>query len=125
LSGKPGSPSEALILDQDRLPLSGKTREFEGDDYGNAGVSFILVDAPPGGGPSLHRHPYAEVFVVQQGRATFFLDDEQHEVRAGQIIVVPAGRAHRFVNSGDEPLRQLDIHASPHFITEWLEGAQG
>jgi mannose-6-phosphate isomerase-like protein (cupin superfamily) len=65
------------------------------------------------------------VFVVQQGRAPFFLDNEQHEVRAGQIVVVPAGRAHRFVNSGDEPLRQVDIHASPHFITEWLEGAQG
>jgi mannose-6-phosphate isomerase-like protein (cupin superfamily) len=42
-------------------------------------------------------------------------------VTAGQVVVVPAGRAHRFVNSGDEPLRQIDIHANSHFVTEWLD----
>jgi mannose-6-phosphate isomerase-like protein (cupin superfamily) len=97
------------------------SREFAGDDFGDAGVSFILVDAPPGAGPSLHRHPYAEVFVVQEGRATFILDDQEQEVTAGQVVVVPAGRAHRFVNSGDESLRQIDIHANSHFVTEWLD----
>jgi mannose-6-phosphate isomerase-like protein (cupin superfamily) len=34
--------------------------------------------------------------------------------------VVPAGVAHAFVNSGDGPLRQLDIHVGPQFDTEWL-----
>jgi hypothetical protein len=28
--------------------------------------------------------------------------------------------AHRFVNSGDGPLRQIDIHVSRAFDTEWL-----
>jgi hypothetical protein len=27
---------------------------------------------------------------------------------------------HRFVNIGTEILRQVDIHVSPRFITEWL-----
>src|SRR5215211_567651 len=31
--------------------------EFQGYRH-DAGVSFIVVDAPPGGGPKLHRHPY-------------------------------------------------------------------
>jgi hypothetical protein len=31
-------------------------------------------------------------------------------VKAGDIIV----------NSGDTPLRQIDIHANPKFVTEWL-----
>jgi mannose-6-phosphate isomerase-like protein (cupin superfamily) len=115
--------SNVLVIDQDRLAADGKTREFEGDDHGGAGVSFILVDAAPGGGPSLHKHPYAEVFVVHEGRATFFVDDEEHEITAGQVVVVPAGKALGFVNSGDGPLRQVDIHASPHFITEWLDSA--
>lgn len=112
---------EVLVIDQDSLPLGGNSHEFEGDDFGDAGVSFILVDAPPGAGPSLHRHPYAEVFVVQEGRATFIVDDQEQEVTAGQVVVVPAGRAHRFVNSGDEPLRQIDIHPNSHFVTEWLD----
>jgi hypothetical protein len=39
--------------------------EFQGYQY-YAGVSFIVVDASPGGGPKLHGHPYEEVFVVQE-----------------------------------------------------------
>ena len=40
-------------------PAHGETSyEFEGHHHGDTGVSFIVVDAPPGGGPKLHRHPY-------------------------------------------------------------------
>jgi mannose-6-phosphate isomerase-like protein (cupin superfamily) len=35
--------------------------------------------------------------------------------------VVPAGVAHKFVNSGAGRLRQVDIYASDRFVTEWLE----
>ena len=99
-----------------------------GDDSGElqgycrgAGVSIIVVDAPPGGGPKLHRHPYEEVFVVQEGTATFTAGEETVEVKGGQVVVVPAGVAHRFVNSGAGRFRQLDVHASDRFVTEWLE----
>ena len=69
----------------------------------------------------MHKHPYEEVFVVQQGTATFTAGDEQIEVKGGQVVVVPAGVVHKFVNSGAGRLRQVDIHASDRFVTEWLE----
>jgi mannose-6-phosphate isomerase-like protein (cupin superfamily) len=34
---------------------------------------------------------------------------------------VPANTPHRFVNTGDGPLKQIDIHVSASFATEWLE----
>jgi mannose-6-phosphate isomerase-like protein (cupin superfamily) len=37
-------------------------------------------------------------------------------VKAGGIVVIPAETPHRFVNSGDTVLRQIDVHASPTFI---------
>jgi mannose-6-phosphate isomerase-like protein (cupin superfamily) len=37
------------------------------------------------------------------------------------MLIVPADVPHKFVNSGDGPLRQIDIHVSPRFITDWLE----
>jgi mannose-6-phosphate isomerase-like protein (cupin superfamily) len=104
------------------LPLSDFARELVGEDHG-ARICLLFVDAEPGRGPSLHRHPYEEIFVMHEGQATFFLGDEQLEVRAGEVVVVPAGQPHAFVNSGDGRLRQLDIHVSPRFETEWL--AQG
>ena len=96
------------------------TGEFQGHRY-EAGISFIVVNAPPGGGPKLHRHPYEEVFVVQEGNATFTAGEETIEASGGQVVVVPAGVPHKFVNSGAGRLRQIDIHASDRFVTEWLE----
>ena len=95
------------------------SREYTGDVL-DAGICVILVDGEPGKGPSLHRHPYEEVFVVLDGEATFTLGDEQRVVRGGELVVAPAGVVHGFVNSGDGPLRQVDIHVSRGFDTEWL-----
>jgi mannose-6-phosphate isomerase-like protein (cupin superfamily) len=112
--------SAARVVGLDELPSTATARELVGADHGGAGVCLIFVDAPPGHGPSLHRHPYEEVFVVQEGEATFVADGEERVVRAGEVVIVPAGVAHSFVNSGNGPLRQLDIHVSPRFDTEWL-----
>jgi mannose-6-phosphate isomerase-like protein (cupin superfamily) len=109
------------VIDQASLPVDGNSHEFHGHEHGDVGISFLIVDAPPGAGPRLHRHPYEEVFIVQEGRATFYVGDDELDVGAGQIVVGPAGVPHRFVNSGEGRLRQIDIHVSPRMITEWLE----
>jgi mannose-6-phosphate isomerase-like protein (cupin superfamily) len=87
-----------------------------------ADVSVIVVDAAPGEGPALHRHAYREVFVLLEGEATFILGDSERVAVAGEIVVAPAGVPHRFFNSGPVRLRQVDIHESPTFETEWLDG---
>ena len=113
--------SNTNVVAVDALPLSNIAREFIGAEHGGVGVCVLFVDAPPGRGPSLHRHPYPELFIVQEGEATFVAGGAERVVRAGEIVVVPAGEPHRFVNSGDGPLRQIDIHVSERFVTEWLE----
>jgi mannose-6-phosphate isomerase-like protein (cupin superfamily) len=107
------------------LPWSNIAREFVGADHDGEGVCILLVDAPPGRGPRLHRHPYDEIFLVQEGRATFFLEESERDVHAGELVVVPAGEWHGFVNSGDGPLRQVDIHVSPAFSTQWRDDPGG
>lgn len=111
----------AHIVSLSELPRDGNSYTFEGYQHGDAGLSFILVDSQPGHGPRLHRHPYEEVFVVQEGRAVFTAGDETLEVSGGQIVVVPPGVPHKFVSAGDSPLRQVDIHPAGRMITEWLE----
>jgi mannose-6-phosphate isomerase-like protein (cupin superfamily) len=108
---------DAYVVSQDQLAVKG---EFEGHEHGGTGISMIFVDADPGRGPALHRHDYDEVFIVQEGQATMTAGDRTIEVSAGDIVVVPAGQPHAFVNSGDGRLRQIDIHLSPRYVTEWL-----
>src|SRR5262245_53619885 len=108
------------MLRQEQLPWSEIAHELVGAEHG-LGITVLFVDAGPGGGPALHRHPYDEIFIVQAGQATFSIDGEQHEASAGDILIARARQAHAFVNSGGGPLRQVDIHMSPTFSTEWLE----
>ena len=107
------------ILKRDELPVDGSAHELVGGEYG-AGICAIFVDAPPGGGPALHKHPYEEVFIVLEGTASFVADDERAEAGAGDIVIVPPDTPHAFTNSGDTQLRQIDIHVNPTFVTEWL-----
>ena len=109
------------IINKTDLAQSETAYEFEGHHFGDTRVSFIVIDAPPGSSPKLHRHPYEEVFIVQEGSVTFTVGDDIIEASGGQVVVVPAGVPHKFVNSGNGPIRQVDIHASERFITEWLE----
>jgi len=108
---------DAYVVNKDQLAVNG---EFEGHEHGGTGISMIFVDSAPGGGPALHRHDYDEVFIVQEGQATMTAGDRELEVGPGDIVVVPAGQPHGFVNSGTGRLRQIDIHLSPRYVTEWL-----
>ena len=109
------------ILRKDQLERDGETYEFQGKHYGDTNLSFIWVDVAPGEGPKLHSHPYEEVFIVQEGQATYTVGTSTLEVTAGHVIIVPAEVPHKFINSGQGRLRQVDIHSSPRFITRWLE----
>jgi quercetin dioxygenase-like cupin family protein len=110
-----------MIVDWQGLGGSGPTRFlFEGEPHG-AALSFFETDFPPGRGPRLHRHPYAEVFVVHEGRARFTAGEETFEAEPGQVVVVPEHAPHRFVNATDGRLRVTSIHPSPRVIQEDLE----
>lgn len=113
--------TQYAVLDREALPRDGHTYEFEGARYAETEVSFIWVDMPPGGGVRLHKHPYQEIFIVQEGIASYTVGAATIEAHAGQVILVPAGTPHKFMNSGGGPLRQVDIHVSRQFITDWLE----
>jgi mannose-6-phosphate isomerase-like protein (cupin superfamily) len=112
-----GDDSDYLVFNADQLTDS----ELEGLEAGGVNASLIFIDNLPGQGPRLHRHPYHEIFIGLEGHSTFTVGSMTVDAGAGQIVVVRPGVAHKFVNSGTGRLRQIDIHASPKFITEWLE----
>jgi mannose-6-phosphate isomerase-like protein (cupin superfamily) len=88
---------------------------------GAAGISIILESTSKAGvGPRLHRHPYPETFIIRRGTATFTIGTAEVVGRAGQILVVPAETAHKFV-TGPEGYEAVHIHANERFVTEWLE----
>jgi mannose-6-phosphate isomerase-like protein (cupin superfamily) len=101
------------------LPGSEDAETFHGHEHG-ASVSFFLSHNRPGTGPKLHRHPYDETFVVEEGDVLFTVGEETIEAGPGDIVIVPAGTPHKFVSRGDTH-RQFSIHPVAQMETEWLE----
>ena len=91
--------------------------EFEGKPYG-AGISFFRGDLPPGKGPGLHKHPYAETCIVLAGQAAMVIDGEEVVASAGDIVVIGPATPHGFTAVGDERLEMVCIHASDRFVIE-------
>jgi mannose-6-phosphate isomerase-like protein (cupin superfamily) len=91
-----------------------------GADHG-ATISLIFDNSEPGQGPRLHRHPYDETWVIEEGNLTFQSGEESFQAGAGDVVIVPPGAPHKFINDGPGRSKMICIHANPRFETEWLE----
>ncbi len=109
-----------LLVRRGDLPGSPEAHQFIGAEHGALPISLFLVDDRPGAGPLLHRHPYPELFIVHAGQAEFEIDGALLVATAGDILIAPAGTAHRFTNIGEERLCITAIHTAPNMDTDWL-----
>ncbi|MHB2265479.1 cupin domain-containing protein [Aliihoeflea sp. PC F10.4] len=102
--------------DQERSP--GGTVLFEGEDH-SAPVALFLLDTERGAGPELHRHPYAELWVIHEGTARFVVDDEEIIAEEGDVVLVEAGIWHGFKSVGDVRLKATCIHSNGRVVQEF------
>ncbi len=81
----------------------------------STGGRFSLMERtlPVGGRmPPAHRHPgNAEAYFVLEGVVHFQVQAEVFEGTAGTFVLVAAGEAHTFGNTGNDTARLLVLHA--------------
>ena len=86
-------------------PLSGERITFR-ETAADTGGEYLEIDlhlAPGGKVPGLHVHPEQEErFEVLAGRMRFRRGLRTIEAGPGDVVTVPARKAHRFTNAGDE-----------------------
>lgn len=90
------------------------TPETTGDRY------RVIGTTPPGGGPGIkgtgpHLHPgLIEIFRCVSGTMTVRVGKDLVEVSPGDVVEVPAGTVHGFVNTGEVPLvAEVDMVFTP------------
>ncbi|MGH2947779.1 MAG: cupin domain-containing protein [Solirubrobacteraceae bacterium] len=101
----------ATVIPIEDLQVSPTAALFQGRE--DAPVSIFVTEYRHGQGPSLHYHPYPEVFVVLTGMAAFTAGDEEIVVAGGHVVVVPAETPHGFRGAGDDTLQVVSVHPSP------------
>ena len=105
-----------LLSPVGRGPISGE-HLLEGHTVGLSNLSLVLGETPPGQGTRLHRHTCEEVIVVHSGRGMFTVGDTTVEVCPGEVVIIPAGAPHRFVNHTHETLIHTDVFGEPFFFS--------
>jgi quercetin dioxygenase-like cupin family protein len=89
-------------------PVSGERIRFLATARDTAGerLEFELELSPDGHVPGAHVHPEQEErFHVLDGTMEFRLGLRTVVAEAGDTVIVPAGKVHRFANGGDGPAR--------------------
>ncbi len=89
---------------------------LEGKDIGTNVTLIRYVTDVVGEGPTLHVHPYDEIFTITEGRARFTVGDKIIDAEAGDVVLGPANVPHGYQNLGPGRLDSLDIHLSPEWI---------
>ena len=93
-------PAIGLVLHV-RLPPSASEGAF----------SIIETVNSPGFGPPRHRHREAEIFRVLEGRYLYEIDGRRFYAEVGDVVSIPGGAEHGFVNVTDKPARQYILIA--------------
>ena len=92
-----------------------------------SGGAFSIIETinAPGKGPPRHRHREAEIFRVLEGRYLYEMDGRRFFAETGDVISIPGGAEHGFVNVTDKPARQYILIApaldASAFFTELAE----
>jgi quercetin dioxygenase-like cupin family protein len=71
-------------------------------------LMLSLAELEPHAVVEEHSHPHEQVGVVLQGRAIFYIGDEQKTLGPGDVFRIPGGVRHKVV-ALEEPMRALDV----------------
>ncbi|MBV7394195.1 cupin domain-containing protein [Mameliella sediminis] len=94
---------------------------FEGiakETVGAQGVCMHLLTVPPGGRAKAHKHETHETAIYAiSGQVTMYWGgrlEHRMEIRAGDMIYIPADVPHLPFNNGDEPAVAVIARTDPH-----------
>jgi|SRR6266700_8162482 len=119
-AGLPVERPRAVTLNLADLALNPTAALFEGHPRAGVDISIFVVRTPPGRAVELHFHPYAETFLLLEGRGRWTRGDEVVELEPEQLLVVPPDTPHGFRNIGDVPLLVVSVHERGTLRQTWL-----
>jgi mannose-6-phosphate isomerase-like protein (cupin superfamily) len=74
-------------------------------------AQVVVMTIQPGEDIGEETHEGDQIVLFVEGEGTAVLARSEEPVRPGDLVFVPAGTLHNFVNVGPEPLRLVTIYA--------------
>jgi mannose-6-phosphate isomerase-like protein (cupin superfamily) len=109
-AGLPVDRPQGVRLSLAELATGPTAALFEGHPRAGVDISMFVVRTPPGRAVELHVHPYAETFLLLEGRGRWTRGEDVVELAPQDMLVVPPDTPHGFRNIGDVPLLVVSVH---------------
>jgi quercetin dioxygenase-like cupin family protein len=117
-----------IRLDETQIVKFGPEAYYQpiiGDDEGTTPVRTGIQTSQPGYVAPMHSHPYIEILHILDGVAEAWVEGRENEkirLEKGDTIAMPPNLPHSFRVVGDQPMRLLGTHVSPHRIVNYRDG---
>ena len=101
-------------LDIDIVQLARSNDAFRREIATGQHSQIVAMTIPPGEEIGEEVHPgNDQLLVFVDGQAEAVLDGRTSTVTPNDLVLVPAGTRHNFINTGNEPLRLVTVYAPP------------
>lgn len=122
-SGYSGAGYEGGGYDEEEAKQAGFHANIDKDTLANDNFRKVIFTTPktqlvlmtlqPGVEIGTETHNGDQFFRFEAGNGTFVLDGNEWPVSDGDAVVVPEGKEHNVINTGEEPLRLYALYAPP------------
>lgn len=82
-------------------------RQLLNEADGTPTFAMRQFEVAPGGHTPRHSHDYEHEVFVLAGNGVVFEGDKQHQLSAGDVVLVKPNEIHQFRNTGDQPMKFL------------------
>ena len=84
--------------------------------YTGQHAQLVLMSLLPSEDIGMEVHPTTDQFLrIEKGEGKVVMNGEEHEIKDGSAIIVPAGTEHNVINSSSEnPLKLYTVYSPSH-----------
>ncbi|MCJ1306653.1 hypothetical protein MMC25_000296 [Agyrium rufum] len=107
-----GPPAKEMVYFPDMAgALPSKSAEFRRVMWTGLYSQVVLMTIPVGGDIGEEIHTVDQVLSFTSGTAEATVAGKKQQVKAGDMVIVPAGTQHQFVNTGPTPLILTTVYS--------------
>ena len=102
------------MISADVIRLARENEDFRREVATSERSQVVVMTIPPGGeiGEEVH-DGIDQILLFVEGEAEAIVSGETRRVGPDELVLVPGGTTHNFVNTGEWPLRLVTVYTPP------------
>ena len=82
--------------------------------YTDNNLQLVLMSLLPGEDIGEEAHDVDQFFRVEKGEGKAIINDVEHDIADGSVVIIPAGTKHNIVNGDSEEMKLYTLYTPPH-----------